>query len=53
VAASLSACGGGSSGSGGTSNTGPAKVAPGTYTVQLTVSDGKNSQAQPLTLVVQ
>jgi hypothetical protein len=53
AAAGLSACGGGSSGSGGTSNTGPAKVAPGTYTVQLTVSDGKNSQAQPLTLTVQ
>jgi hypothetical protein len=28
-------------------------VAPGTYTIQLTVSDGKNSQTQPLTLVVQ
>lgn len=57
VVAGLSACGGGPSGSGGGSGTGSgsgsAMVAPGTYTVQLTVSDGKNSQTQPLTLVVQ
>jgi hypothetical protein len=67
VVAGLSACGGGSSGStggggssgsgagssGGGNGSGSAMVAPGTYTIQLTVSDGKNSQTQPLTLVVQ
>ena len=49
----LSSCGGGSTGSGGTTNPSAKNVAPGTYTVQLAVSDGKNSQTQQLTLIVQ
>ena len=45
-------CGGGSGG-GSTGTPKPATVAPGTYTVQLTASDGKNTQTQNLTLIVQ
>jgi hypothetical protein len=51
--AGICGCGGGSSGSGGKSNSGSTMVAPGTYTVQLTASDGKYSATQSITLIVQ
>jgi hypothetical protein len=50
VVAGLSVCGG--CGSGGGTGSGSAMVAPSAYNIQLTVSDGKNNQIQPLMLVV-
>ena len=49
----LSACGGGGSSNSGNGGSRSMMVAPGTYSIQLTVSDGPNSQTQALTLVVQ